>query len=401
MRFTRLTPLAGAVVLTSALGAGLLAPSVASADEVDTLAATPVAGELCDNHAPTFDEVVSATASAIRTLIPAAQLAAYDQQVEQTRQAMAQLPVHRDLLPVNPATLGGRVDEIDDPFVTQIVADLDAIRTGRLDHTTPLSTLSVNDVVEIFIMATRIVKIPAQFLAGSVPTFGFVLSFVVGGIFSGIKWLARKVQDAISGTCALPSAYPKLDLNTDDFPVQHVAVPAELDALAHQLNRADGQCTPVADLKLSTVVDRARAFVAATDLPLDKNQATVTADQVQAFLANNRISDAAVMQRPDQLGSVIDFLNYGPLTFLANLGFEIGNGTVTGTTALADVTVENAYDLAALTLDTIKLLTSAAALIPGTAAITGPLGSAETYAYLPYSYGSGPLLGVMQSMCAV
>ncbi|WP_067663747.1 hypothetical protein [Nocardia miyunensis] len=131
MRITSpLTPLFGALVVSAALAAGLLTPSPAHAGASGALAAVPVADAsgACGHGSPTFDDVV-----------------------------------------------------------TYLVNGLDAVRTRRLDHTMSVSRLTVNDVIEVFILTTRIVKIPAQVIAGLVPTAGFFLSFIVGGVFSGVK----------------------------------------------------------------------------------------------------------------------------------------------------------------------------------------------------------------------
>ncbi|MBF6065088.1 hypothetical protein IU500_29475 [Nocardia terpenica] len=407
MRISRLSALLGAAALCAVLGAGVLTPTTARADEPDTLAAAPVADAagLCGRAAPTFDDIVTSAATALRGVVPAAQVAAFDRQVDDFRHAIAAVRVHRDGLPVDPATLGGRVAQLDDPIVTYLVNGLDAVRTGRLDHTLSIGQLGVNDVIEVFILSTRIVKIPVQLAASLVPTAGFFLKFLVGGVFSGVKWLARRVQDAMRGTCTGPSVYGKLDLSETDFPSEHVAVPGPIADLARQLVLADGHCTPISDLTTATLVERTRDFLAHTDLPIDRGNLDATAAGLQDFLRDNRIAKLALLRKTDQLGPVVDYLDYGPITFLANLGFDIYEGKATDTVPLADITVENAYDLTTLALDVTSLLLTAANLAAGWTGVSNtiltPLGMAETLAFAPATYGAPILRGVMQSMCAV
>ncbi|RDI61692.1 hypothetical protein [Nocardia pseudobrasiliensis] len=408
MRISRsLRPLLGAFVLTTALGAGLLTPSPARADQPASLAAAPVADAagLCGAQAPTFDDIVTSAATALRGVVPAAQVADFDRRVEDFRHDIATLRVHRDGLPVDPATLGGRPEQLDDPIVTYLVNGLDAVRTGRLDQTVSVSRLTVNDVIEVFILATRIVKIPAQLAASLVPTAGFFLKFIVGGVFSGVKWLARKVQDQLRATCPGPNAYGALDLDPSDFPSEHVAVPAPIADLARQLVLADGHCTPIADLTTGALVERTRDFLAHTDLPIDRNALNATATGVQDFLHGNRIAKLALLRKTDELGPIVDYIDYGPITFLANLGFDIYEGKALDTVALSDITVENAYDLTTLVLDVTSLLLTAANLVAGWTGVSStvltPLGMAETLAFAPATYGAPILRGVMQSMCAV
>ncbi|MGY2063213.1 hypothetical protein ACW9HQ_50685, partial [Nocardia gipuzkoensis] len=105
------------------------------------------------------------------------------------------------------------------------------------------------------------------------------------------------------------------------------------------------------------------------------------------------------------LGPIVDYLDYGPITFLANLGFDIYEGKALDTVALSDITVENAYDLTTLALDVTSLLLTAANLVAGWTGVSStvltPLGMAETLAFAPATYGAPILRGVMQSMCAV
>ncbi|MQY25863.1 hypothetical protein [Nocardia aurantia] len=406
MRITRLhAPLLGAVVLSAALTAGLLTPSAAHADEPGTLAAATVADAGCGQVAPTFDDVVASAATAFRSVVPAEQISAFDQEVDRFRHDLAAVRVHRDQLPVDPTHGEGRLAELDDPIVTYLVNGLDAVRTGRLDRTMSVSNLTVDEVVEVFILATRIVKIPAQLAASLVPTAGFFLKFIVGGVFSGVKWLARRVQDQIRNTCATPGAYPKLDLNDADFPAEHVEVPGPIADLAQQVVRADGSCTTISDLTTATVVERTRDFLAQTDLPIDRAALRATAANVQEFLRDNRIAKVALLHKTDELGQIIDYVDYGPVTFLASLGFDIAQGRALETTALSDMTVENAYDLTTVALDVSSLLLTGANLVAGWAGVTAtvltPLGMAETLAFSPATYGAPILRGVMQSMCAV
>ncbi len=381
-------PLLGAVVLAVALGAGFLTPSIARADATSTLGATRVADAgSCATGAPTVDDVVDSAASTIRTAVPANQLAAYDRQVQNFRRTIAAVRVHRDELPADPTRRPGRLGQVDDPIVTYIVDGLDAVRTGRLDHTMSVSRLTVNDVIEVFILANRIVKIPAEVLAGLVPTAGFFLSMIVGAAFSGVHWLARKVQDRIRTTCFAHGVYAPFDLSGEGFPDQHIAVPQPIADLARQLVLAGKSCTPVSELTTSTVVERTRGFLAHSTLPIDETTLNTTADGIQEFLHDNRIAESALMRKTDQLGPIIDYLDYSPVTFLTNLGFDMYEGKVLNTVALSDVTVENAFDLTTLALDVTSLLLTTADTVAGwagvTSVITTPLGMAKSLAFDP------------------
>ncbi|RDI48443.1 hypothetical protein [Nocardia mexicana] len=407
MRISRpLAPLLGAGLLSVALAAGMLSPSTAHAEDTETLADTTVsdASGWCGQGAPTVDTVVNAAATTLRTAVPADRVAAFDEQVQDFRHTIAAARVHRDGLPIDPTERGDRLEKVDDPIVTYLVNGLDAVRTGRLDQTMSVSQLTVNDVIEVFILATRVVKIPAQLAASLVPTAGFFLKFIVGGVFSGAKWLARKVQDQMRSSCATPGVYPRLELSGNDFPTEHVEVPGPISDLAKQLTLADGSCTPIADLTTGTLVERTRDFLSHSDLPIDKAALATTAVGVQDFLHNNRVAKAALMRKTDELGPAVDYLDYGPITFLANLGFDIYEGRALDTVALSDVTVEHAYDLTTLALDVTSLLLSGAHTVAGwtgvASAVLTPLGMAQTLAFAPATYGAPILRGVMQTMCA-
>lgn len=402
-----LTPLLCALTLSATLGAGLLTPAVAHADDLGTLGVVPVADGTgtCAHGAPTVDGVVTEAASAVRTVIPADRLVSYDRQVLDFRRTIAGVRVHRDGLPTDPTQRPGRLGQLDDPIVTYLVNGLDAIRTGRLDHTMSVSRLTVNDVIEVFILANRIVKIPAAILAGLAPTAGFFLGFIVSAAFSGVQWLARRVQDRIRATCLAPDSYQRLNLDGANFPDEHIAVPGPIADLARQLVLAGPKCTPVSELTTSTVVERARDFLAHSDLPIDHAAMNSTAAGMQEFLHDNRIAKAALLRKTDQLGPIVDYLDYGPVTFLANLGFDIYEGKALDTVALSDMTVENAFDLTTIVLDITSLLLGGASLVAGWTGVAStvltPLGIAKTLAFAPEYYGAPIVRGIMQSMCAV
>ncbi|MFE3259595.1 hypothetical protein [Nocardia sp. NPDC059229] len=409
MRLACLAPLAGALTITALLGTAALIPAAAPAraDEGDTtLAAAEIAdaGDVCGKPgAATFDDVITAAATAIRTVVPAEQQTAYDRSVDDFRQNVATIHVHRHgFLPLSPDEVNDRTQFLDDPIVTYIVNNLDAIRTGQLHQTIAVSQLKVRDVVEVFILATRIVKIPAQFAASLVPTVGFVLKPIVGAMFNGVKSLARAVQSQLSVGCGANGVYQKLQL---DLPDEHVDVPQPLIDLANQLVKADGSCTPLAELKTSELVERTRNFLTtAAGLPVDPAAVNANADALQGFLQSNRAADVMMLRRTEQLGPIVDALDYGPLTFLANLGFDIYEGRALNTVPLADVKVENVFALITFALDTTSLLLTVGNTIAGftgvASTITTPLGIAQTIAFAPATYGAPILRGVMQSMCA-
>ncbi|WP_433669712.1 hypothetical protein ACQP06_00690 [Nocardia sp. CA-136227] len=407
MRLARFAPLVGALSITAILSTAALVPSAAPAraDEGDTLAAAEIAdaGDVCGKPAATFDDVITAAATAVRTVVPAEQQSAYDRSVEDFRQSVASIHVHRNgLLPLGPDEVNDRTQFLDDPIVTYIVNNLDAVKTGNLHKTIALSQLKVRDVVEVFILATRIVKIPAQFAASLVPTVGFVLKPVVGALFNGVKSLARSVQSQLSLGCDANGAYQKLRL---ELPDEHVDVPQPLIDLANQLTKADGTCTTLAELKTADLVERTRAFLTtAAGLPVDPAAVNANAAALQGFLHENRVADIMMLRRTEQLGPIVDAMDYGPLTFLANLGFDIYEGRALNTVALADVKVENVFSLITFALDATSLLLTAGTTIAGFtgvgSVITTPLSMAQTIAFAPTTYGAPILRGVMQSMCA-
>ncbi|MEV6096277.1 hypothetical protein [Nocardia sp. NPDC051981] len=406
MRIARFAPLVGALSITAVLSTAALIPGAAPAraDQGDTLATAEIAdaGDVCGRTAATFDDVITAAATAIRTVVPAEQQAAYDRSVDDFRQNIASIHVHRNGLPLGPDEVNDRTQFLDDPIVTYIVNNLDAIKTGRLHQTIAVSQLKVRDVVEVFILATRIVKIPAQFASSLVPTVGFVLKPIVGAMFNGVKSLARAVQSQLSVGCGANGVYQKLQL---DLPDEHVDVPQPLIDLANQLVKADGSCTPLAELKTSELVERTRNFLTtAAGLPVDPAAVNANADALQGFLQSNRVADVMMLRRTEQLGPIVDALDYGPLTFLANLGFDIYEGHAVDTVPLADVKVENIFALITFALDTTSLLLTVGNTIAGftgvASTITTPLGIAQTIAFAPATYGAPILRGVMQSMCA-
>lgn len=398
-------PCVGSLAALTLASGVLLAPGTAHATAEDTLAATPIsdAAQLCTTGAPTFDDVVTAAASVLRGMVGPAQLAAYDLRVADFRAGLAAVRVHRDGLPVQPDKVGTRPAEIDDPIVTYLVNGLDAVRTGRIDQTMSVSRLTVSDAIEVFILATGIVKIPARLAAGMVPTVGFFLKPIVGAAFSGTKALARAVQGSLDAGCVAPNVYPPLELGAAT--TELVQVPQPIVDLAAMVMTADGTCTPIADLTLATVVERSRAFLDSGAVQIDTAAMHRAADDLQVFLASNRVAAVMLMRRSDELGPLVETLDMGPVTFLGDLGADLAEGTALDTVPLAQVQVENAFDLATLTLDITSLLFSAGTSIAGYAgvadAVLTPLSIVQKLAFAPTDYGAPIVRGVIQSMCAV
>ncbi|MFI6571685.1 hypothetical protein [Nocardia fluminea] len=401
----RAAPCVGSLTALTLVTGMMLAPGTASAEGSQTLATTPIsdATAVCTSGAPTFDDIVTAAASVLRGTVAPAHVLAYDQQVADFRAGIAALRVHRDGLPLRPEQVGVRPTELDDPIVTYLVNGLDAVRTGRIDETMSVSQLTVNDAIEVFILATGIVKIPAKLLAGMVPTVGMFLKPVVGAMFTGTKALARAVQNSIDAGCVAPNVYPPLELG--DAVIEPVQVPQPIEDLAALVMNADGTCTPVAELSLATVVERARAFLDSGAVAVDRVAMHQAADALQEFLASNRVAKVMLMRRADDLGPLVEALDLGPLTLLANLGADLAEGTALDTVPLAQVQVENAFDLATLTLDITSLLFSAGTTVAGFAGVaetvTTPLSIVQKLVFAPTDYGAPIVRGVIQSMCAV
>ncbi|MFJ2666624.1 hypothetical protein ACIO14_19990 [Nocardia fluminea] len=401
----RAAPCVGSLTALTLVTGMMLAPGTASAEASPTLATTPIsdATAVCTSGAPTFDDIVTAAASVLRGTVAPAQVLAYDQQVADFRAGIAALRVHRDGLPLPPEQVGARPAELDDPIVTYLVNGLDAVRTGRIDETMSVSQLTVNDAIEVFILATGIVKIPAKLLAGMVPTVGMFLEPVVGAMFTGTKALARAVQNSIDAGCVAPNVYPPLDLG--DAVIEPVQVPQPIEDLAALVMNADGTCTPVAELTLATVVERARAFLDSGAVAVDRVAMHQAADALQKFLASNQVAKVMLMRRADDLGPLVEALDLSPLTLLANLGADLAEGAALDTVPLAQVQVENAFDLATLTLDITSLLFSAGTTVAGFAGVaetvSTPLSIVQKLVFAPTDYGAPIVRGVIQSMCAV
>ena len=398
-------PCVGSLTALTVAAGILLAPGTARASTEDTLAVTPIgdAAVLCTTGAPTFDDVVTAAASVLRGMVGPAQLAAYDQQVAGFRAEIAAVRVHRDGLPMRPERVGTRLAELDDPIVTYLVNGLDAVRTGRIDQTMSVAQLTVDDAIEVFILATGIVKIPAKLAAGMAPTVGIFLKPIVGAAFTGTKALARAVQNSIDAGCVAPNVYPPLD--PASVAIEPVDVPRPIEDLAALVMAADGTCTPIADLTIAAVVERSRTFLTSGAVQVDKTAVDQAAADLQVFLASNRVAEVMLMRRSDELGPLVEALDLGPLTFLANLGADVAAGTALDTVPLAQVQVENAFDLATLTLDITSLLFSAGTSLAGYAgvadAVLTPLSIVQKLAFAPTDYGAPIVRGVIQSMCAV
>ncbi|WP_024805333.1 hypothetical protein [Nocardia sp. BMG51109] len=398
---SRLAALVGLVTMLAVFAPVGLTPT-ARADDTTTLAAIEVTDleGACVTGPPTFDAVVTAAAIALRGAVAPDRLADYDRRVGEFRTAMTTMRVHRDGLPIDPAEFGGRVAYLDDPIVSYLVNGLDAVRTGRIDQTVPVSALTVTEVVEVFVLATRIVKIPAQLAASLVPTVGFLLKPIVGAAFTGVQSLARAVQRHLAAQCAAPTAYPALDLE-QSVVVEHVELPTPLVDLANSVRRADGACTPMAELTLAVLVERVRAYVTATGLTPDTAAVHAAADATQAFLRDNRVASLILPRRTEELGPLVDALDYGPVTFLANAGFSVVEGKALDTVPLGEVRVENTLDLTTLTLDVLSLLLTAGNSVLGLVGVGTPLSIVQTLAFAPTTYGAPVLKGVLQSMCAV
>ncbi|MFF2553275.1 hypothetical protein ACFVUS_19885 [Nocardia sp. NPDC058058] len=410
MKFSRFTPLAGACTIAALVGVAVLTPtsSTAQAAPADgTLAEVTVSDVDCATGAPTFDNVITAAASALRTVVPPTQLVAYDQQVNEFRQTVAATRIHRNLLPVDPGTVAQRLDDIDDPIVTYIVNGLDAVRTGRMDTTVTVSELTVNDAIEVFVLSNRIVRIPTQMAANMVPRVGYMLRGMVGGMFKGVHRMARVIQDRVGDTCNLPNSYAPLDLSfTDDEIYQSFDVPAHIEDLANQLVLANDDCRPASGLSTRQIFERTRTFLANhPDLPVDRDSLNNAHDSIQAFLRDHHVAGPLVMRPVEELGPIPNAIDYGPLTFLTNLGFDIQQGRLHETVPLADVSIENSGDLAYATLDSASLLISLASMAAGiggiaSSAVLTPINIAKVMAFAPAKYGWPIMRGVLRSMCA-
>ncbi|MFB7720903.1 hypothetical protein [Nocardia sp. NPDC056100] len=410
MRFSRLAPLAGACTIAALVGTTALTPmgNTAQAAPTDgTLADIAISDADCATGAPTFDNVITAAASALRTVVPAPQLVAYDQQVNEFRQTVAATRIHRNLLPVDPGTVGQRLDDIDDPIVTYIVNGLDAVRTGRMNTTVTVSELTVNDAIEVFVLSNRIVKIPTQMAANMVPRVGYMLRGMVGGMFKGVHRMARVIQDRVGDTCNIPNSYAPLDLSfTDDEIYQSFEVPAHIEDLANQLVLAGEDCRPAGGLSTRQIFERTRAYLANhPELPVDRDTLNNAHDSIQAFLRDHQVAGPLVMRPVEELGPIPNAIDYGPLTFLTNLGFDIHQGRLLDTVPLADVSIENSGDLAYAALDSASLLISLASMVAGiggfaSSAVLTPINIAKVMAFAPAKYGWPIMRGVLRSMCA-
>ncbi|MEV5835694.1 hypothetical protein [Nocardia sp. NPDC052112] len=100
------------LALFTVLGAAVVVPSPATAADFDSLAATPVVDTVCDTGAPTFDDIVTAATTALRTAVPGERVAAFDYQVADFRGTIAAARVHRDGLPVAPSAVNERTDQL-------------------------------------------------------------------------------------------------------------------------------------------------------------------------------------------------------------------------------------------------------------------------------------------------
>ncbi|MEV6279485.1 hypothetical protein [Nocardia sp. NPDC051832] len=386
------------MILSTAIGSAV----PVHAAEPATLAETTIAGSEvgCIQGAPTFDNVVTSAATAIRSVVPVSQRTEYDRAVNDFRHDIATVRVDRGLLPVHPSTVNERTDLLDDPIVTYLVNGLDAVRAGRIGTTVSVTELTVNDAIEVFVLATGIVRIPAHFAAGAVPMVGFFLKPVVNALANGVKTVARTVQDHLANKCLPPETYPDLDLG--EPVIETVPLPKALIDLANSVVRADGMCTPIADLTIRSVVEKTRDFLHSSQLPLDRAAMHAAAESTLAFLDDHYIAKVLLMRRTEELGMIVDSADFGPLTFLANLGFDIYESRALDTVRLADIEVENVFDLVTLTIDVASLLTSAGTTVAGlaTAGVAGfPLALAHALAFAPATYGAPILRGVMQSMC--
>ncbi|WP_433626556.1 hypothetical protein [Nocardia sp. CA-120079] len=78
-----------------AVSVAIVVPAPTNAAEFDSLAATPVADTVRVGGAPTFDDIVTATATALRTTAPGEQVAAFDRQVADFHGTIAAVRVHR------------------------------------------------------------------------------------------------------------------------------------------------------------------------------------------------------------------------------------------------------------------------------------------------------------------
>ncbi|MBH0777845.1 hypothetical protein [Nocardia bovistercoris] len=394
--------LSGVLTVTGIAPAGAapiedgVAPAGAAPTEEVPLADAPItdAAGLCVGAAPTFDDVATAAATAIRAIVPADRVTDYDGQVDRFRVSMSTMRVHRDALPVDPGTVNENTASLDDPIVTYLVNGLDAVHTGRIDQTMSISRLTVNDVIEVLVLATGVVKIPAQLAASMVPMVGFVLKPVVSELFTGVKALARTVQGNLVDRCASPNAYRPLEV--DQVTVEPVEVPAAIRQLASNVVRGYGSCTPVANLTTGNLLQRTTDFLDRPELPINRVALRASADSMQSFLRENRV----MARRTQDSGGPADLIGYGPLAFASSLGFGIHQTAGAGTVPLAEMPVADAMELATFTLDAANMLLSAGAGVAEFVGVDAPLSIAQTLMFAPVTYGMPIVKGVIQSMCA-
>ncbi|MGV9413709.1 hypothetical protein ACWDOP_27745 [Nocardia sp. NPDC003693] len=129
---------------------------------------------------------------------------------------------------------------------------------------------------------------------------------------------------------------------------------------------ADESCTPAGELNTAAVLERTRAFLAASDqLPFDLPTLHAATDALHAFLRDHDVAEPLILRPTAELGAIPAILDYGPLTLLTNLGFDIYEGKAHHTVPLSEVTVENSLDLAYVTADTASLLLSLGSMVAG------------------------------------
>lgn len=409
-----------AVVSTTAVQATVVSAAAAPVQASDTLAAVKVKGSPanCPHAADTsFDDIVGLAATAFRASVPQAQLAGYDSRVHDFREVLGKARVHPGFLPVSAQRYGGKVEDLDDALVTYVVHFLDNVRSGQIDGSIPLSSLTVADAIEIFILSTRIVKIPAELLADI--SVGYVLEVIVGAVFSGVIKLTEWVEKELGTVCAEgPNRYHDTLPDVPTTVTEHVTLPSDVVALANAVKPADKQCPAIYDMKLGDVVERTRKYIHKLYGPdadpaqeiaggFDLGSVDGTADAVEEFLRDNRIAKVALPRPPEELGPLVDYIDQNTLTYVVGLASNIYEGKTWQTVPLSDVTVGNAFGLAMAVLDTADLLEWAAVELSEStlnSALSG-LGTAisagGTLAYAPISYGAPIVRGVLQSMCAV
>ncbi|MGO3036030.1 hypothetical protein [Corynebacterium variabile] len=435
LKMSRVSRGAATMILAAATAGSALvvAPAAAAQDSPAPTDETTCKDAATISVLAAFDQMTAETKAGI----PAQFASMFDTNVNNLRASLvstnvAYVDVSRDASEIN-----AEAEDNEDPYANFAVARLDKIRNGEADAVVAFQDLTLSEVVETLVLGMYTFTVPLDVVAAGMPSIGptpltpiaqgvplvgsMLTSYTTIGFFAklpfqygsrGIKQLAVAWQNNLTARCWDGEAAPSDEERLSDGGARPVVpVQPQERANAEYMTLDDAEtCVPASAETLGAALDRVAESMRG-QVPADKQGAF---DAEVARLQNNartaRITNNFIMKEPEDLNPVLAYIDDPMITFAWGAVQGAVDGTASGTTAVADLTVGNGVDYTYVADSLVGMIVSKiwGTVVPG---VELPVGTGTMeFSVVPNfpavaSYFSGQALdtynNVLDTMCLV